>query len=365
MASSLRASALPDVCIAGAGLIGLSLALELHASGLSVTVLDSGQPLAQASTAAAGMLAASDPENPPALQPLSDLSRSLYPAFLARIESLSGLAVPLQTSRTLQALRHPTPETLTPSQLAALCPALTPRHPFVELHEHSLDPRQLASALLAAVRNTSIHLRPNTRSLGARPSTSGITVETSTAPVEAGIFVDCTGAWAQPPIAPRKGQLLYVEPPAGLDLACVVRTHQVYIVPRTAGPNAGRLLIGATLEDAGFDIATSAEDLARLQSLAAELLPPLAHARIVESWAGLRPATPDALPLIGQLAPRHFIAGGHFRNGILLAPATARVLAQLLSSQPTSAPLAAYAPDRFHGALRSWSSTSDIRPLEP
>src|ERR1700744_5877143 len=94
----------PDICIAGAGVIGLSLALELHLRAYRVTVLEAGDPLAQASTAAAGMLAGLDPDNPPLLHGLARLSLSLYPAFLDRIHDLSGIRVPFQTGTTLQAL---------------------------------------------------------------------------------------------------------------------------------------------------------------------------------------------------------------------------------------------------------------------
>src|SRR5580698_7934164 len=152
----------PDICIAGAGIIGLSLALELHHRGLRVTVLDRSQPLAEASTAAAGMLAAADPDNPPPLRPLADLSLSLYPAFLERLHALSGLRIPFHTHTTLQALPphiDTAPNILTPDDLAHLLPALVPsRHRFILLDERSLDPRQLAAALLAAVRSTTIHL---------------------------------------------------------------------------------------------------------------------------------------------------------------------------------------------------------------
>src|SRR4051812_42168646 len=98
----------PDVLIAGAGIIGLSLALELHYGGARVAVFDQGEPLGEASTAAAGMLAAHDPENPRKLLSLSELSVSLYPEFLDRIFDLSGIPVPFHTSTTLQALpsRH-------------------------------------------------------------------------------------------------------------------------------------------------------------------------------------------------------------------------------------------------------------------
>src|ERR1700750_1960635 len=92
----------PDICIAGAGIIGLSLALELHSRGRRVTVLDQGEPLTEASTAAAGMLAANDPGNPPEIRRISELSRTLYPQFLDRLFDLSGITVPFQTNTTLQ-----------------------------------------------------------------------------------------------------------------------------------------------------------------------------------------------------------------------------------------------------------------------
>src|SRR5580698_7264545 len=118
----------PDICIAGAGIIGLSLALELHHRGLRVTVLDRGNPLAEASTAAAGMLAAADPENPPQLLPLAKLSESLYPTFLDRLHDLSGIRIPFHTHSTLQALPpdFTANNILTPTDLARLLPALLP-----------------------------------------------------------------------------------------------------------------------------------------------------------------------------------------------------------------------------------------------
>lgn len=94
----------PNVCIAGAGIIGLSLALELHHRGANVTVLERSTPLAEASTAAAGMLPANDPHNPAPLQPLANLSLALYPAYLDRLHNLSGIRIPLQTHKTLQSV---------------------------------------------------------------------------------------------------------------------------------------------------------------------------------------------------------------------------------------------------------------------
>jgi glycine oxidase len=325
----------PDILIVGAGIIGLSLALELHASGATVTVLERDTALTHASTAAAGMLAASDPHNPPALLPLSDYSLSLYPAYLARIEQLSGLAVPFQTQTTIQYAAGGS---------------------TTALAEHSIDPRQLATALLAAVRDSRIDLREHTPLQAAFASS-----QTVTATNQAGLnitakhLVFASGAWSPGPpfIAPRKGQMLRVQlPPALAALDQVHRSETIYIVPRTQGPQAGTALIGATVEDAGFDTTVHAADLARLRALAAALLPDLADtaaAPQVESWAGLRPATPDALPLLGRIEPddRKLFATGHFRNGILLAPATAVLIADLLEGKLPALALTAFQPGRF------------------
>jgi len=133
-----------DILIAGAGIIGLSLALELHARGAQVTVLELDTAMSHASTAAAGMLAVSDPHNPAELLPLSQFSMQLYPEFLARVQELSGTIIPFQTESTVQYLSDGT---------------------SASLPENSIDPRQLAPALLAAVRATSIDLRENTGDL--------------------------------------------------------------------------------------------------------------------------------------------------------------------------------------------------------
>jgi glycine oxidase len=354
----------PDICIAGAGIIGLSLALELHHRGLRVTVLDRDTPLTEASTAAAGMLAAADPDNPPQLRPLSDLSLSLYPAFLERLHTLSGHRVPFQTHTTLQALPpHISPgdiaateNILTSSDLAHLLPALIPGdHRFLLLDEHSLDPRQLAAALLAAVRSTTIDLRPNTSLLAVHSLPESIAVHTTTGVLHAAQFVDCTGAWASATsplphlrVAPKKGQMLLVALPPTLPLHFVVRTPGIYIVPRTTDPGATRAVIGATVEDAGFDKTVHPSDIARLRSFASTLLPILAEASELETWAGLRPATTDGLPLLGSLPnlPHHLLATGHYRNGILLTPATAHVMAQLLTGETPSVSLSPFAPAR-------------------
>jgi glycine oxidase len=350
----------PDICIAGAGIIGLSLALELHRRGASVTVLDQGPPLAQASTAAAGMLAAHDPDNPPQLHNLAELSLSLYSDYLAQTHELSGIQVLFQTASTLQALPPhlpPWPVELAAETLALLLPNLNPGNQrFVLLKEQSLDPRDLAEALLAAVRATTIDLRPHTPVRIVRSVPEAVEIHSSANTVHAAKFVDCTGAWAlsapsQPhlSIKPKKGQMLAVSLPQNLPLHVVVRTPNIYVVPRTLGQSMGRAIIGSTIEDAGFDKTVQPSDIASLLRRAADLLPDLADASVIESWAGLRPATQDGLPLLGPIPnlPNQFLAIGHYRNGILLAPATAHVMAQLIDGESPSIDLSPFSPARL------------------
>jgi glycine oxidase len=330
-----------DIVVVGAGLIGLAIALELNDRGAGVTVIDHGRSLAEASTAAAGMLAVEDPYNPPALEALSRLSAQRYPAFLRRIEALSGIAVSFQTETTVQYMADGT---------------------TMRLAEHSIDPRQLAAALLAAVKATPIRLLEQTRIATVEDTLHGMQVRLSTGvAIASRAVIYAAGAWTSEvmtalhgdavSIAPRKGQMLRVRLPAALALNEVHRSERIYIVPRTHGPQAGTALIGATVENAGFDTTVRTEDLDGLRALAAELLPEFASATeapLVESWAGLRPATPDALPVLGACAHvGQFIASGHYRNGILQAPATALVLADLLEGRPPSVDITALSPERF------------------
>lgn len=347
----MGASTNPDVILAGAGIIGLSLALELHHGGLHVLILDCATAMAEASTAAAGMLAVNDPANPPALLPLSQLSAALYPTYLDRIADLSSHVVPFQTHTTLQQ-DGPAP-TLTS---AALQHHLAGHIPaglrFSAIPELSLDPRQLAPALLAATRAARIPLLEHTPVLATVAHPNSIAVQTSNGPLTAPYFVDCTGAWAATPnsaVFPIKGQMLSVATPASDPLTVTVRTHELYLVPRTSGPNAGRIVIGATLEDAGFSKSIDPASIHDLHRRAADLFPALANAPILDQWAGLRPATRDRLPILGPhpTNPRHLFATAHFRNGILLAPATAHLLADLLTGAPPTISLDPFSPARL------------------
>jgi glycine oxidase len=141
------------------------------------------------------------------------------------------------------------------------------------------------------------------------------------------------------------------------ELRHVLRTSDIYLVPR----GNGTVIVGATVEDAGFDKSVEPCAIAALIQTAAALWPPIAHAEIVETWAGLRPGSADALPLLGPVdaAGRQYLAAGHFRNGIMLAPATARAISRAVRGLAPEIDLSPFDPHRFRPIDRSVPSPSD------
>lgn len=327
-----------DVVVAGAGIIGLSLAMELAAEGLAVTVIERDRAMRGASWAAAGMLAADDPHNPAALARLARLSRHLYPEYLARVEKLSQMRVPFKTTLTLQE----SDEMMDAATIEGLAPGLRSRN-FELLDEASLDPRDLCRALPAAARSAGVEVVEQTAVVGRRSHTDGVSVGTTGGNFEARFFVDCRGVSSEGQIEPRKGQVVTVAFETAR-LKCVVRTERVYFVPR----GNGTVVVGATVERGSADSVVHKDALENLLAEASALLPEIAAAERLTSWAGIRPGTPDDLPLIGRMTDANcFVASGHFRNGILLAPATARVMAQLLRGDAPNVALDAFSPSRF------------------
>jgi len=341
-----------DVAIAGGGIIGLSLGLELRQRGFSVAVIERHQAMSSASWAAGGMLAVYDPQNPPKLLPLSVRSWALYPAYLDRIEGLSGLRVPLRTRRTLQHL-EPERESggiATAVEIAEFAPGLDATgRSFKWLEEGSLDPNDLREALPAAFRAAEGTLLEGTAVLGVESTAHGVLVETQRERISAGMFVNCCGAWADGPllgglpVVPVKGQManLRCQPER---LRCVVRVPGIYLIPR----GDGRVTIGATMEHAGFDETVQEPSISQLIEAALRLLPEVTTPPQMESWAGLRPGTPDGLPILGAAETAHcWHATGHYRDGILLAPVTARVMAQAMLGESLDVPLDTFTPARF------------------
>ncbi len=341
-----------DVAIAGGGIIGLSLGLELLRRGLTVTVVERGRAMNGASHAAAGMLAVHDAQNPPELLPLSVRSRQLYPEFLQRVEELSGRAIPLRTRHALQHLPAEAGSSLaaTAAELAEFAPGLqTSGEAYGLQEEASLDPRDLCEALPVAFAAAGGRLMEQTEVVGLSSDAGGVKLRTASATLSAAHFVNCCGAWAGDsalgtlPVYPVKGQMGILLCPAQT-LSCVVRAEAVYLVPR----GDGRIVFGATLEEVGFDEMVEEDMVRELGEAALRLLPCAELPRAPEMWAGLRPATPDGLPILGPAAaPYCWQATGHFRNGILLAPVTARVMAQAMLSEPTDVPLESFSAARF------------------
>jgi glycine oxidase len=332
-----------DVLIAGGGIIGLSLAVELAADAFSVTVIERDRSMRGASWAAAGMLAAEDPHHPAALVPLARLSRDLYPEYLARIERLSQMRVPLRTSIALQQSN----ESRDAATVERIAPGLRSLN-FELLEEASLDPRDLCNALPVAAREAGVEIIEGVAVVGRRSHAGRVRAETAAGDFHSRLFVDCRGVFSEGEIEPRKGQMLMIafEPER---LSCVVRTQHVYLVPR----GDGRVVIGATVERDVRDTVVHEDALAGLIAQADALLPGIATAKRVASWAGIRPGTPDHLPLIGATADTNcFVASGHFRNGILLAPGTARVMSQLLRGRVPDVSVDAFSPLRFAAVRR-------------
>jgi glycine oxidase len=349
-----------DVIIIGGGIIGLSLAISLRKRGARLLVVERGEPGREASHAAGGMLVDSPQETLPALKPLATASARIYPEFAHELEVESGTKVDL---RDFGSIVFPPPEhiqertgftlnSLLPAPLSELEPALDQaNHPAFYLKERCLDPRALTLAALKTAKNRGVDFSSGDAVTTVNLSdgrTTGVTTTKTTFAAEK--VVNCAGAWSGQigpqifPTRPVKGQMLYVAMPSRTLLKHVIRSPQVYLIPRTDG----RLLVGTTVEEAGFDKRTDPATIQRLYRAALQLVPKLGDARILEDWAGLRPGTPDALPILGATATLgYYVATGHFRDGILLAPITAELMTAVLEGRNPDYDLTAFSPQRF------------------
>jgi glycine oxidase len=343
-----------DVAIAGAGIIGLATALELKAAGCNIIVFDRCEAMSEASRAAAGMLAGSDPENPTELREFAKLSLACYPEFLARVEALSGRTIPIRTTTTVQGVQHlpaalGEATVLSEIEIQRLAPGVANSGgKFLLLEEQSFDAWDLAEALPGAARAAGIELRENIPVLTVRSTKSAAELVTVDGTFSAGAFLNATGAWAPAldpalPVAPRKGHMLTAELSGEIQMHCVLRTASVYIVPR----GAKRYTIGSTVEDAGFDRNVDPRHIHELFSRAVDLWPPLRDASIAETWTGFRPGSEDGLPIIDQASDHCWVATGHFKNGILLGPATGRVLSQWIAGRQPELDLSPFRCGRF------------------
>ncbi len=351
-----------DAVVVGAGVIGLSLGRRLRQEGLRVLVIDKGEPGREASYAAGGMIAHCDPHLPDAMRPLAIASAAMYPEFARELQEESGESPDLRDQGTLAFFaedERPGCEgvrAIAVDEIQELEPAMTLRAPAYFLPERSVDPRTLCSALTKAAKNRGVDFVTGSAVTEVDVQNGlAVGVKTARSSYAAGVVVNCAGAWAsqiQPlglPTHPAKGQMVCVVPaPEDASEAPlvehVVRTPDIYIIPRSDR----RILLGATLEDAGFDKRTDAETIERLYKAAAAVVPKIGQMRIHDAWAGLRPASPDGLPILGATSiPGYFAATGHYRDGIMLAPITAEVMTSLIVGRESNFDLAPFSPARF------------------
>ena len=346
------------VAIVGAGVAGLSIGWRLLQAGAQVTILDRGQPGSGATWAAAGMLAvtAELEDAVPVERDFAVRSNALWPGFAAEIEQASGMAVGFTHSGSLlladdmaslevMRARGPVVDAAGARGIAPMLADDLPGGLWV-VDEAQVDSRALGEALTMVFLKAGGTLLPSEAVVTIeRKGDAAVALLTPYGRYHADAFVIAAGAWASQldiPVVPVKGEMIALSPPTGAALpGPMIWGNGVYLVPRP-----DRLLVGATMQQAGFDTSLSAEARDSLRVRAERLIPSLEQWTLAEHWAGLRPKSPDGLPLLGPADRRNlFVAGGQFRNGILFAPAIAQLMTDLVLGKGQVIP--AFDPRRF------------------
>lgn len=369
---------MPDVVVVGGGAIGLAVAWRSARRGAAVTVVDPA-PGSGASRAAAGMLAPAGEAHfgEERLLALALESWRRYPAFVAELEAASGATTGYQQCGSLFVARDADDwadlrrdaefraglglemTSLTSRECRRLEPRLAPslRGGFLAAGEHQIDPRLLLASLLEACSRAGVTvIRAAAEIVMDGDRVTG--VRTRANAVGAGAVVLAAGSWsahvpglppaALPPVRPVKGQIVRLRDRGGEPLAGrLIRGRDVYIVPR----GDGSVVVGATMEERGYDTVVTAGAVHDLLRDARELVPDVAELELVEVSAALRPGTPDNAPIIGWASvPGLLVATGHHRNGILLTPVTAETVAALLAGEAAPEAAAGFGPQRFGAA---------------
>ncbi len=366
-----------DVVIVGAGIMGSAVACELAREGLKVQLIERQRPAGEATWAAAGMLATT-PEGPgmEPLVPLGRASLALYPDFVKQVEEESGMRVGFRQKGSLVVFLQPKAEEEKQAFLAALAKFELPGEPLAIEEarrrepglgpaagaavwlpqEASIDNRALGRALALAASRRGVHVRNGVEVkslLIESKSCRGVLADgekilADRVVIAAGCFsgnIEHVAPYA--PTRPARGQMAAIDAGAAMPGSVLrsMREHLVgYLVPR----EDGRLLAGSTMENAGFDKSQTPGGLRAILAAAVEMIPALETAPVIETWSGLRPDTPDHLPILGLTDMEGLsIATGHFRDGILLGPITARLARQWILGQPSDLPLEPFSPLRF------------------
>jgi glycine oxidase len=349
-----------DVAVVGGGIIGLACAWYAARRGMSVVVLERDRLGGGASDVAAGMLApvteADFGEDELLRLNLSAAER--WPAFAKELEAASRMNTGFRESGALvvAADRDDAEELhrlvelhaelglpsrwLAPRECRALEAGLSPRvrGAIHAPHDHQADPAATVKALAAACRSAGVELSEHVEVAELVRTGGAVTgVATATAEIAADTVVVAAGAWSAalapdaPPVRPVKGQIATLRAPdPSLAPRHVVRTPRCYMLTR----DDGRVVLGATVEERGFDVSTTADGAFRLLEAAREVLPDVGELEWVGIRAGLRPGTPDNLPVVGQGTEDGLVwATGHYRNGVLLAPLAGETVAAILTAE--------------------------------
>jgi glycine oxidase len=366
---------MPDVVVIGAGAIGTSIGYQLARAGVKVMIVDRGQVGREATGASAGMISAHPGRGTPEpFAALASESARLFPALAEELKDRTGMDIGYRRAGRLRVAFDEAAEQQLRSergwlidqgavvpwldQAAALDlePALNPavRAAIYHAHEYQLLPLSFAQALARAATDLGAVVREGVAI--DRLAIEGdrvVGVAVGQEAIRAGEVVIANGAWAGAwsaqlqlpiPIRPIRGQLVALRTP-GTALRSVIDAGDHYALTKPDGST----IVGTTVEDAGFDARPTVAGIATLPNLAPELAPRLADATVIAAWAGLRPGTADGMPLIGRLARWRgaLLAGGLFRQGILLAPITGEVVADLVAGRRPRLALDAFDPERF------------------
>jgi glycine oxidase len=346
-----------DILIVGGGIISLAIAIELQSQGVATTLLC--RDFAAAAThAAAGMLAPQAEQiSEGAMLNLCLESRSRYADWIHKLEALTGLNAGywacgiLAPSYQAQSGQ----DWISRQQLDELQPGLSAEVPgsYWFPKDAQVDNRALAKVLWMAAKELGVEIQTGVNVEEMVSQNQTLThLRTTNGDWQAEHYILAAGAWSQEllpiPVVPRKGQMLSVQVPnlteSEFPLTHVLFGEETYIVPR----QDGRIVIGATSENVGFTPGNTPAGMQKLLSAAIRLFPTLQHLPILEFWWGYRPATPDELPILGS-SPYHnlTLATGHYRNGILLAPITGKLISDLVLIQTSDPLLAAFHWSRF------------------
>ena len=366
-----------DVAIIGAGVIGASAAFELAPEKLRVVVLDRQQPGLEASWAAAGMLspAPDSPRDIP-LVPLGNQSLKLYPAFISEIEETSGRPTGYAHLGALEMFLGPHAE-VDRDHRVSKCKRLGVAAEAISLEtartwetsigpaahaaawlpeEGTVEPRLLMDALISAAQNRGVEFRANCEVTGLSIEgdrctgvfAAGEKISAEHVVIAAGSFSGGIGGQDEilaryAPTRPVRGQMIALRPD-GAGLQRVLRSDRGYLVPR----RDGRIVAGSTSEDGFHEKCVTPAGIRKILENALELFPALAGAEFVETWSGLRPGTPDDLPILGPTdIDGLLIATGHYRNGILLSAVTAKLVREWVTTGRTNFDARTFSPLRF------------------